>query len=404
MKELVQVAQNVVKAVSDILPFPISLSDENGYIVGATNPERIGTFHPVSKKVIESNNFVSFSEAEVVHLDNVLPGIAVPLNFNGKTMGVLGIIGPPEKVKPHAEITKRYVELMWRETFYKQIEELENKMKESYIQYLLLNDKVSTSRLKQVSEALDLLLDQHYFCIVIDLGNFLSKEFNGKEYSITVNNLKELIIRDVEMSFRNKDTRLVSFINTERIVVLQTVESIDEYFSYMTEFKKTCNKFMNRLRKHNIHEIAIAAGKLCPSLETIHQSYQEADNLIQNSLNLESRQLILSHFDWDVLTDLLPFHINQSFKERITFRLNKLTEHPNFMELKESFIVYCENGMNISEAAKALFIHRNTLIYRLRKIEELLIMQTRNFQHCMLLYLILKNSCQRPQTSFMHNV
>lgn len=391
LKELVQVAQNVVKAVSGILPFPISLSDEHGYIIGATDPERVGTFHPVSKQVIESNNFVTFTESDVVHLDNVLPGIAVPLNFNGKTMGVLGIIGPPEKVKPHAEITKSYVELMWRETYYKQIEELESKMKESYLQYLLLNDKVSESRLKQVSEALDLDLETKYFCIVIDLGSFLTKEFNGKEYSITVNNLKEMIIRDVEIYFRNKYTRFIGFINTERIVILQTAASVNDYFKYMTEFKRTSNKLIETLKKRKIHDIAIAAGKLTNSLETIHRSYQEADSLIQNSINLKSRQLVLSYFDWDVLTEMLPFKIDQQFKERIAFRLSKLAKHPNYTELIDSFLAYCENGMNISEAAKALFIHRNTLIYRLRKMEELLALQTRNFQHCMLLYSILKN-------------
>lgn len=390
MKELVQIAQNVVKAVSKDLPFAISLSDENGYIVGATDPKRIGTFHPVSKKVVESNSFLPFSESDVVNFENVLPGIAVPLNFHKKTIGVLGIIGPPEKVKPHAEFTKRYVELMWRETFYKQIESLESKMKETYLQYILLNDVKSDSRLIQCCEALNLNVEAKSFCIIIELGNYLLEKFDDTEYSITVNNLRMLILRDIENTYRNKNTSIISFINTEKIIILQSVLSVNEYFEFMNHFKSKSENLIKRFAKRGINNMSISAGKLSSSLKTIHESYQEANYLIQNSENLK-KQPVLSYYDWDVLTDLLPIKIDKSFKENITFRLEQLISETNFIELKNSFIAFCENGMNISEAAKSLFIHRNTLIYRLKKIEETLLIQTRNFQHCMLLYLVLKN-------------
>ena len=53
MKFFVQFAQKVVNAASDILPFPISLSDEEGNIIGSTIPEQIGTIHSPSKEVIQ---------------------------------------------------------------------------------------------------------------------------------------------------------------------------------------------------------------------------------------------------------------------------------------------------------------------------------------------------------------
>src|SRR5690606_25319924 len=107
-------AQKVVNAASDILPFPISLSDEEGNIIGSTIPERIGTIHSPSKEVIKKNRPIVFEEERVKDMDNVLPGIAVPLNFNHKIIGVLGIIGPPDQVKPYAQLIKRYVEMQWQ--------------------------------------------------------------------------------------------------------------------------------------------------------------------------------------------------------------------------------------------------------------------------------------------------
>lgn len=391
MNELVHIAQNVVKAVSKGLPFSISLSDEYGYIIGATDPERIGTYHPVSKKVLEHKDYISFDESDVVEFENVLPGIAVPLNFNHKTIGVLGIIGPPDKVKPHAELTKRYVELLWQDAFYRQIADLENKMIETNLQYILQNETINESQFKQCCKTLRLNKEMMSFCIVIDLDNFLLQEFDDKIYPLTAINVKELIMRDVQLNFSNNDTSIISFLNTEKVVIIQSVTNIEEYTSYMKLFKENGKKLLQCFQRYQMNSVYISAGKLTSSIRTINQSYKEANHLIQHHKNINSAQHILSYYDWEIVTDLLPYNIESNFKEKIIFRMDEWRNDKNFGELKASFIAYCENGMNISEAAKSLFIHRNTLIYRLRKLEDTLSIQTRKFQHCMLLYLILKN-------------
>ena len=55
-------------------------------------------------------------------------------------------------------------------------------------------------------------------------------------------------------------------------------------------------------------------------------------------------------------------------------KLSKLEEydHANGTFLQETLLAYYMNGFNSAKTAEALFIHRNSLIYRLKKIEELL--------------------------------
>ena len=55
-------------------------------------------------------------------------------------------------------------------------------------------------------------------------------------------------------------------------------------------------------------------------------------------------------------------------------KLDKLEEydHANGTFLQETLLEYFMNGFNSVKASEALFIHRNSLIYRLKKIEELL--------------------------------
>ncbi|MBU5267809.1 helix-turn-helix domain-containing protein [Virgibacillus proomii] len=50
-----------------------------------------------------------------------------------------------------------------------------------------------------------------------------------------------------------------------------------------------------------------------------------------------------------------------------------------YEELRRNFIIYFDCNMNITYTDKQLFIHRNTLIYRLHKIEKLARLNTRNF-------------------------
>lgn len=78
MNEFVQFAQKAVKAVSNVLPFSISLTDDQGLIVGDSDSRRIGTYHEPSQQVILENKLVLFDESTTDHTKNIYPGAAVP--------------------------------------------------------------------------------------------------------------------------------------------------------------------------------------------------------------------------------------------------------------------------------------------------------------------------------------
>ncbi|MEH7254062.1 helix-turn-helix domain-containing protein, partial [Neobacillus niacini] len=51
---------------------------------------------------------------------------------------------------------------------------------------------------------------------------------------------------------------------------------------------------------------------------------------------------------------------------------------------------YFQNNLNISETAKAMFLHRNTLIYRIEKIKEILNSDLKNSEELLQIQLALK--------------
>lgn len=82
---------------------------------------------------------------------------------------------------------------------------------------------------------------------------------------------------------------------------------------------------------------------------------------------------------------------------RVALKNNFLKENVSKIlddtELAESLKSFFENNLNISETSRNTFVHRNTLVYRLDKIQKLTGLDARNFEDavCIRLYMWLKN-------------
>jgi carbohydrate diacid regulator len=55
--------------------------------------------------------------------------------------------------------------------------------------------------------------------------------------------------------------------------------------------------------------------------------------------------------------------------------------------LRRTIVPWCENGFNLVRTAAALYIHRNTLVYRLGKIEEVTRRSLRDHPATLALYI-----------------
>lgn len=385
MKFFVQFAQKVVNAASDILPFPISLSDEEGNIIGSTIPERIGTIHSPSKEVIKKNRPIVFEEERVKDMDNVLPGIAVPLNFNHKIIGVLGIIGPPDQVKPYAQLIKRYVEMQWQDTVLNQTKYMHKKTLETFAQYVLLNEQPNRERIQQYCNMFNIKFDSKYCCIVIDILDSMWLEQNVQSEEIK-NKLLELI----KTTYQCNENVLLTFLHAERIILLKPLLSEEDYLDFISYFEKQSNQLMSHSHLLGVKNLAVAVGNWRHSIEEIYHSYQEAERLLNYGKSLGIKPRIYSFYNWKILLEILPRYIETNFFNKLLIRLKSLTEDDHFTELAKTFLTFCDTNMNMSKAAKKLYIHRNTLIYRLQKIETITGLNIKSFDHCLLLYLVLK--------------
>ncbi len=74
----------------------------------------------------------------------------------------------------------------------------------------------------------------------------------------------------------------------------------------------------------------------------------------------------------------LPKSVREKLAEGFDMKcFAKVFEDTDMMRTIDSFL---ENGMNVSQAARTLYMHRNTLIYRLNSVKRLTGLDLRNFE------------------------
>ena len=97
-------------------------------------------------------------------------------------------------------------------------------------------------------------------------------------------------------------------------------------------------------------------------------------------------------FKINITNELIDIIINDSHTNKQISSLIKYDIIKNIdKNLLTTGINFIENDLNISKTSNKLFLHRNTLIYRLEKIKEYLNLDLKNFKDAFIFYLSVKS-------------
>lgn len=166
-------------------------------------------------------------------------------------------------------------------------------------------------------------------------------------------NMKRSTLLDVITANFDEHTTLIGYVTLDQIYLLTTAKAPETV-------SKKLQTLQTLLLQKNV-SFSIATGSPRFDLFTIASSYQEA----RSALTLGTKPNTITFFQ-DVQTQALlhelPTHRKQQYYQSI---LENVSE--KYIETLEHF--FSHNG-NIGECAKSLFIHRNSLVYRLKKIHD----------------------------------
>ncbi len=128
-------------------------------------------------------------------------------------------------------------------------------------------------------------------------------------------------------------------------------------------------------------------GRFLQGADTIYQSYTEAVRTIDLGRHIHKNQSIFYYYD-DLIYHMLASNMTTSqLYDYYQTALKPLDDYDQANDtcLLQTLYTYLQCGQNISQTAKKLYIHRNTMIHRMEQIKELLSLDLKNVDH---IYLI----------------
>ena len=176
--------------------------------------------------------------------------------------------------------------------------------------------------------------------------------------------------------FPDKMQDFVLSVNETDVAVIKqisgtvTAEDLEKIAVNMEETLK------NELRIKTI----IGIGTVAERLRELADSYKEAQTAIEVGKVFDTEKSIMHYENLGIgrLIYQLPTTLCEIFLKEV-FKKNSLDS----LDQETLFTInkFFENSLNVSETSRKLFVHRNTLVYRLEKIKKLTGLDLRQFDH-----------------------
>lgn len=344
-----QGAQAIVEEVGAIVGQHINMMDPEGYVIASTDPERIGTLHEGARKIIREHLDELYVRDEEATLTS-RPGLNLPVYQGGSIAGVIGITGGYEDVAGYGQIVKKMVEILIREN----AEQDERRMGQRVLNRFL-EDWVLGSGLLQPR-----ILEERGFALGIDISVprrvMVSGVRNFQEYASTASGQKLLEQAEGEAASLAGAGCLV-FRNAGRQIFLVQGAS-DRHMEQLACRIRSCVK-----KKFGIGLVMGIGGRA----RDIHVAYGQA-NKAWRSASMSKRDVMT--YD-SVTLELFTEDVAESVKAEYLRKVFKNCGYEELCQWMGLLEAYFSAEGSLKAASDAMHIHKNTLTYKLRKLEEL---------------------------------
>ena len=311
-------AQEIANKVMKVIPYNVNIMDEIGVIIGSGEPERIGTYHQGAISAIECGSIISVYDSEGASK----PGVNIPIHYRKKIIGVIGISGDPSVVGPFAELVRVTAELLIDQEYLFTERRMKEQIKEEFLYQWVFRH-------------------EEYDAAFINSGEAIGVNLKLVRKALIVKGIlvKEPYLLDQEFSFR---------LNQQTILFIVPVESD------ILKRVEACITDMGT-------RIGVGTG-----YKHVAKSVEEAKRAIEiaEKMNLPEA---CSYYQELTFVDYLTTKDN-SFAEMSQF-YKELDEHTKGQELIETLICFIKHSGDMNAISKELHIHRNSLAYRLQRIE-----------------------------------
>lgn len=345
-----QTAQDIVDTISDVCDSNINFFNTDGIIIASSDCSRINTFHEIGLKVIRSGLTI-----EVNNDDNYLgtkTGINIPISHNGHIIAAIGISGEPAIVRKYAYLAQRITGILLKE---REVDELgiQKKNRINYIiRSIVKSEPINSDYFNDFIQKYNLTANTPCRIILIHLA----AKYNPKNLF--------MIQDEITSAIEATDTRLFTYNYPNQYIIIIRNENI----KYKIE---TLKKLLSPFEQI----ITIGVGNVTP-VTALNISYNNA--LLAMNSQPDTFMTIYDNLDFELIVGNTSNELKQQFLNKTIHSLE-----PSDIELLK---VYYSSDMSLSKTCDCLFMHKNSLQYKLNRIYNLTGYNPRKFKDAVVLY------------------
>lgn len=338
-------AQKIVDEIMKIVPYDISITDTKGIILAGCEKSSVGT---ILKNALTA---VQKKESYFAYMDTETEkqGVSLPILYHSQMIGVISIAGQVDEVLMIGQICMSIALLM-----------LENQ---------LLNDmcSIKEGRLKDFLFEWISRTEEEYDDAFLDQAVSLNVDLTIPRTAvvITSRHVRYSVIENIR-----------KYLTGSEYIVRQGMEEVLILFRTEKRLHSRLEKIMEiskDLKQCFIGESGVIAER---TVDSVMKVKKIAEKLQINQRFLEYEEVVL-----ECLLSEAP---NTNRLDEI---IRILEEKDVDGSLRETIIAYTKANDNIAMVCERLHVHRNTLNYRLSRIEELMNCNPRRIKDMMLLYI-----------------
>lgn len=340
MFDLKALGAQLVTELTKLIEQSVIITDKNGFVIASTDPARLNTYHEGASIAMESRNELPMTKEMTSKLEGVRPGVVLPIVVSDTPIGVIGITGVPEEIEKYAKLVRKVAELFVTEFMVRQERERGYRDLE-----LLIFD------LFEAETDVGPIIERAHK-IGVPIMDFSRVAVIESDTSFDLTEVEELLHEQRIHS----DLMLVRW-GVGKLVMLLPEIPMDQLRPKLVEFERLIkSSFKN--------PIGIGVGGTKP-YTLLRESFIEAG----------WAAVVSRKWQWVVFEEELKLELlYQSLTKDIKAEYMKRTIEPLFKEpeLYQTLKVWLKSTGSLQVMADELHIHKNTLKYRLQKIEELL--------------------------------
>ena len=223
----------------------------------------------------------------------------------------------------------------------------------------------------------NLLLDNLLLVDIYSRAKKLHIENNIRRivYLIETNIDKDMnIVEIVRSIFPAKTKDFVTAVDEHSIILVKELREKET----MDEIEKIAKMISDTLSTELNVKVYISIGTVVSDLKDVSRSYKEAKMALEVGKIFENDKYIVNYEKLGIgrLIYQLPLSLCKMFIKEV---LHGLTMDDFDDETLATVNKFFENNLNVSETSRQLYIHRNTLVYRLDKLQKMTGLDLRNF-------------------------